>query len=401
MRTPHRVCLLLMDMDGFKEVNDTLGHHSGDALLREVAARLRTALRAEDTVARLGGDEFAILPAGPCDEHDARAIAEKVLAALQLPFMVEEHAIHARMSIGVAVYPFHGEDAETLMRRADVAMYTAKRNRDGHVVYSPEQDEHAKRRLQLTGELRHAIPARELVLHYQPRMHIAGGEISSLEALVRWEHPTQGLLPPSDFIPVAEDSDLIHPLTAWVAGEAVRQLRAFGEMGLDLSVAINLSARNLADRRLPAMIERLLTTWGVSPNRLRLEMTESVLMASDWQDVLGELHQLGLCVSIDDFGVGYSSLAYLQRLPVDEIKIDKSFVTDMVHNPENAAIVRSTIDLGHNLGLKVVAEGVESAECLHLLARFGCDSVQGYHVAPPLDAPELIGFMLRRQAIPA
>jgi predicted signal transduction protein with EAL and GGDEF domain len=345
-------------------------------------------------VARLGGDEFAILPAGPCDESDARAIADKVLAALQAPFMVEEHAIHARMSIGVAVYPYHGDDAETLMRRADVAMYTAKRNHGGHAVYSPAQDEHAKRRLQLTGELRRAIPGRELVLHYQPRMAIAGGEISSLEALVRWEHPLHGMLPPSEFIPVAEDSDLIHPLTAWVAGEAIRQLRAFSEMGLDLSVAVNLSARNLADQRLPGMIEGLLSTWRVPAGRLRLEMTESVLMASDWQDVLAELHQLGCCVSIDDFGVGYSSLAYLQRLPVDEIKIDKSFVSDMVTNPENAAIVRSTIELGHNLGLKVVAEGVESADCLRMLARFGCDLAQGYHVAPPLTGPEIVAFML-------
>jgi EAL domain-containing protein (putative c-di-GMP-specific phosphodiesterase class I) len=323
-------------------------------------------------------------------------IADKVLAAFQAPFLIEEQAIHARMSIGIAVYPTHGEDADTLMRRADVAMYTAKRLRSGQVTYSPAQDEHSKRRLQLTGELRRAIPASELVLHYQPRLHLPTGTVNALEALVRWQHPSQGLVPPAEFIPVAEQSDLIHPLTAWVAGEAVRQLRVFSELGLDLTIAINVSARNLADQQLPTMMAGLLRTWGVGASKLRLEMTESVVMASDWQGVLAQLHELGLSVAIDDFGVGYSSLAYLQRLPVDEIKIDKSFVGDMVDNPDNAAIVRSTIELGHNLGLKVVAEGVETQECLRMLASFGCDAAQGFLVAPPLPATDLIAFFADR-----
>jgi diguanylate cyclase (GGDEF)-like protein len=392
------VALLLMDMDGFKEVNDSLGHHCGDILLRQLAERLRTTLRNEDTVARLGGDEFAVLPAGACDEQTAMRIADKVLSALQAPFLIEEQAIHARMSIGVAVYPTHREDADTLMRRADVAMYTAKRMRSGQVIYSPAQDEHSKRRLQLTGELRRAIPASELVLHYQPRLHLPTGTVTALEALVRWQHPVQGLVPPAEFIPVAEQSDLIHPLTAWVAGEAVRQLRVFAELGLDLSVAINISARNLADQQLPTMMAGLLRQWGVGASQLRLEMTESVVMASDWQEVLAQLHELGLSVAIDDFGVGYSSLAYLQRLPVDEIKIDKSFVGDMVDNPDNAAIVRSTIELGHNLGLKVVAEGVETPECLAMLASFGCDAAQGFLVSQPLTASELVTFFAERGA---
>ena len=397
-RAGHPVSLLLMDMDGFKEVNDSMGHHCGDILLRQLAERLRSTLRAEDTVARLGGDEFAVLPAGACDEAAAMRIADKVLAALQTPFLIEEQAIHARMSIGVAVYPAHGEDADILMRRADVAMYTAKRMRSGQVIYSPAQDEHSKRRLQITGELRRAIPASELVLHYQPRLHLPTGTVTALEALVRWQHPVQGLVPPADFIPVAEQSDLIHPLTAWVAGEAVRQLRVFSELGLDLSIAINVSARNLADQQLPLMMAGLLRQWGVGASQLRLEMTESVVMASDWQEVLAQLHELGLSVAIDDFGVGYSSLAYLQRLPVDEIKIDKSFVGDMVDNADNAAIVRSTIDLGHNLGLKVVAEGVETAECLAMLASFGCDAAQGFLVSPPLTASELITFFAENGA---
>jgi diguanylate cyclase (GGDEF)-like protein/PAS domain S-box-containing protein len=397
-RAGRPAALLLMDMDGFKEVNDTLGHHSGDALLRQVADRLRGTLRAEDTVARLGGDEFAILPAGACDEAAAMRVAQKVLTALHAPFYIDEQAIHARMSIGVAVYPTHGQDADTLMRRADVAMYTAKRMRSGRASYSPAQDEHSKRRLQLTGELRRAIPASELVLHYQPRLHLPTNTITALEALVRWQHPTKGLVPPAEFIPVAEQSDLIHPLTAWVAGEAVRQLRAFQELGLDLDVAINISARNLADQQLPAMMASLLHTWGVGASKLRLEMTESVVMASDWQEVLTQLHQLGLSVAIDDFGVGYSSLAYLQRLPVDEIKIDRSFVGDMVDNPDNAAIVRSTIELGHNLGLKVVAEGVETEECLRMLGAFGCDSAQGFLVSKPLAAGELVEFFAARDA---
>jgi diguanylate cyclase (GGDEF)-like protein/PAS domain S-box-containing protein len=395
-RSGRPVSLLLMDMDGFKEVNDTLGHHSGDMLLRQVAERLRSTLRAEDTVARLGGDEFAILPAGACDEHVAMHVAEKVLTALQAPFLIDEQSIHARMSIGVAVYPTHGDDAETLMRRADVAMYTAKRMRSGRVAYSPAQDEHSKRRLQLTGELRRAIPASELVLHYQPRLHLPTNTVTAVEALVRWQHPEQGLVPPSEFIPVAEQSDLIHPLTAWVAGEAVRQLRVFAELGFDLNVAINVSARNLADQQLPSMIAALLRQWGVGASRLRLEMTESVVMASDWQEVLTQLHQLGLSVAIDDFGVGYSSLAYLQRLPVDEIKIDKSFVGDMVHNADNAAIVRSTIELGHNLGLKVVAEGVETQECLDMLTSFGCDAAQGFLVSHPLAIDDLVGYFAER-----
>ncbi len=396
-RAGRQAALLLMDMDGFKEVNDSLGHHSGDALLRQVAERLRGTLRNEDTVSRLGGDEFAILPAGDCDQETAMRIAAKVLRAFDAPFLIEEQAIHARMSIGVALFPAHGEDADTLMRRADVAMYTAKRMRSGKSVYSPAQDEHSKRRLQITGELRRAIPASELVLHYQPRLHLPTGRITALEALVRWQHPQHGLVPPADFIPVAEQSDLIHPLTAWVAGEAVRQCRVFAELGLDLSVAINLSARNLADQHLPAMMDDLLRTWGVGPSKLRLEMTESVVMASDWQKVLERLHELGLSVAIDDFGVGYSSLAYLQRLPVDEIKVDKSFVADMVDNPDNAAIVRSTIELGHNLGLKVVAEGVETPECLHMLAGFGCDAAQGYLVSPPLSATDLVAFFAERE----
>jgi diguanylate cyclase (GGDEF)-like protein len=385
-----------MDMDGFKEVNDSLGHHCGDMLLRQVADRLRLALRGEDTVARLGGDEFAILPAGPCDEDAALHIADKVLDAFATPFLIEEQAIHASMSIGVAVYPNHGDDADLLMRRADVAMYTAKRMRSGRSAYTPAQDEHSKRRLQITGELRRAIPESELVLHYQPRLHLPSGRITALEALVRWNHPVHGLVPPADFIPMAEQSDLIHPLTAWVAGEAVRQCRVFAEMGLDLSVAINLSARNLADQQLPTMMAQLLRTWGVGASKLRLEMTESVVMASDWQQVLAQLHDLGLSVAIDDFGVGYSSLAYLQRIPVDEIKIDRSFVGDMVGNADNAAIVRSTIELGHNLGLKVVAEGVETEECLRMLAGFGCDAAQGFLVSPPLTASEVLAFFAER-----
>jgi len=395
-RAKRPCALLLMDMDGFKEVNDSLGHHCGDMLLRQVADRLRLALRAEDTVARLGGDEFAILPAGPCDEEAALRIADKVLAAFATPFLIEEQAIHASMSIGVAVYPTHGEDADLLMRRADVAMYTAKRMRSGRSAYTPAQDEHSKRRLQITGELRRAIPAAELVLHYQPRLHLPSGQITALEALVRWNHPVHGLVPPADFIPVAEQSDLIHPLTAWVAGEAVRQCRVFAELGMDLSVAINVSARNLADQQLPAMMAQLLRTWGVGASKLRLEMTESVVMASDWQEVLAQLHDLGLSVAIDDFGVGYSSLAYLQRIPVDEIKIDKSFVGDMVTNSDNAAIVRSTIELGHNLGLKVVAEGVETEACLSMLAGFGCDAAQGFLVSPPLTASEVVAFFAER-----
>jgi diguanylate cyclase (GGDEF)-like protein/PAS domain S-box-containing protein len=395
-RAKRPAALLLMDMDGFKEVNDSLGHHSGDLLLRQVADRLRLALRAEDTVARLGGDEFAILPAGACDEDAALRIADKVLEAFATPFLIEEQAIHASMSIGVAVYPTHGDDADVLMRRADVAMYTAKRMRSGRSAYSPAQDEHSKRRLQITGELRRAIPGSELVLHYQPRLHLPTGQITALEALVRWNHPVHGLVPPADFIPVAEQSDLIHPLTAWVAGEAVRQCRVFAELGMDLSVAINVSARNLADQQLPAMMATLLRTWGVGASKLRLEMTESVVMASDWQQVLGQLHDLGLSVAIDDFGVGYSSLAYLQRIPVDEIKIDKSFVGDMVTNADNAAIVRSTIELGHNLGLKVVAEGVETVECLRMLSKFGCDAAQGFLVSPPLTASEVVAFFAER-----
>ena len=389
--------VLLMDMDGFKGVNDSLGHQAGDQLLQQVAARMRAVLRKADMVARYGGDEFAVVPWGATDVPRAVLIAEKILQAIEQPFTIGGAPVSVSLSVGIAVYPQHGEDADALMRRADVAMYAAKRAKSGYSVYAAGQEADSPAGIPLIGKLRYAIDQFELLLHYQPIVSASDGSTAKVEALVRWGHPSHGLLPPDDFIPSAEQSDLIKPLTAWVLNEALGQVHAWAKAGIETGVSVNLSARNLLDHELPDAVEELLRTWQVAPEKLSLEITERSIIASEAEDTLARLHNLGVQISVDDFGTGYSSLAYLKRLPVNEIKIDKSFVQDMVTNWDGAAIVRSTIDLGHNLGLKVVAEGVEDEPTAALLREYGCDYIQGYHISRPVAAAPL-GPWLRARA---
>jgi diguanylate cyclase (GGDEF)-like protein/PAS domain S-box-containing protein len=381
--------LLIMDMDRFKEVNDSLGHHVGDLLLQQVALRLAAILRQSDTVARLGGDEFAVLPAGGTDLNGGSRAAQKILQALEHPFVVDGRNIDVGASIGIAHWPDHGEDAETLMRHADVAMYTAKRGKRGYAVYAPQQDEHTAAHLALIGELRHAIGHDDLLLHYQPTVALGSGKATGVEALVRWQHPKRGLLPPGQFIPAAEETELVQPLARWVLNHGLRQLRSWADAGLRIELAVNLSAWNLHDPEFPDITADLLDTWGVEPSRLKLEITESSIMQQSAIDTVTRLSALGVSLSIDDFGTGYSSLAYLKRLPVNEIKIDKSFITAMMADSASVSIVRSIIELGHNMGLKVVAEGVENAEPWDTLVALGCDLAQGNFLCPPIPAADL------------
>ncbi len=382
---PFALCVI--DLDRFKDVNDTLGHLAGDQLLQEVAFRLRQSLRASDTVARLGGDEFAVvLP--DADAETATLAAQKVVEALGASLLLEDCEVAVGASVGIALFPENGGDADTLLRCADVAMYVAKQTRGGYALYAPEQDQPSSERLTLVGALRRAIADDELTLHYQPKVDCRTGAVAGVEALVRWQHPQQGLIQPDRFIPLAEQTGLIRPLTRWVLSTAVRQTRAWHDEGLMLSVAVNLSAHDLQDPDLPRWVGEVLQRAGLDAEWLKLELTESALMSDPAQalQVLTELCELGARIAIDDFGTGYSSLGYLKRLPAHEIKIDRSFVADMAAEERDHAIVRSTIDLGHNLGLAAVAEGVEDRRTLELLGGLGCDLAQGFYLSRPLPA---------------
>ena len=394
--------LLVMDLDRFKEINDTLGHQAGDMLLQRVAQRLLESVRKSDTVARLGGDEFAVLLPGT-GSADAARIADALIVRLQHDVELDEQLVDVGASIGIACYPEHGNDSNTLLRQADVAMYAAKRSGSGARIYELEQDANSRDRLGLVRELREGIQRGELVLHYQPTIEFCSGRVTGVEALVRWAHPRRGLIQPDVFIPIAEQTGLVVPLTAWVLTEALRQTRAWLAGGLELTVSINLSARSLQDRNLPELIGAALAATEVDACWLKLEITESMLMADPVraQEVLARLRAMGLQIAIDDFGTGYSSLAYLKHLPVDILKIDRSFVKDMASSPQDAAIVRSAIELAHNLGLSVVAEGVETGSIGALLAGLGCDIAQGYHFSRPLAAEDLAIWLAARQATAA
>jgi diguanylate cyclase (GGDEF)-like protein/PAS domain S-box-containing protein len=389
--------VLLLDLDRFKDINDALGHDRGDSLLQEVTARLRGVLRATDTIARLGGDEFAVLTTDVRHPEDVVAIAKKILASLDGPFAIADQMVETGASIGVAMYPIHGDDPSTLLRHADVAMYVAKRAGGGYALYQPEQEAQTLRRTGLAGELRRAIPQGELVLHYQPQVMLATGAVRSVEALVRWNHPREGLMPPDRFIPMAEETGIIHPLTAWVIDAALDQLCKWLAAGIDVSVSLNVSPRNIEDHSLEEMVARALGNFKVEPGRLTLEITEGVAMAAAAAKALHRLHEIGVRLSLDDFGTGYSSLLYLMRLPVNEIKIDRSFVSGLATDPDSGAIVRSAVSLGHNLGLRVVAEGLQDRAAEHVLIESGCDAAQGFLVGRPADEAE-IGELLTRRA---
>ncbi len=390
------VALMMMDLDRFKEINDTMGHHSGDLVLQSVAARLRGTLRQSDTVARLGGDEFAMVLPGIGDKATAVQAAQKILNAAQSPLNLEGRKLDIGVSLGIVLYPDQGEDPGLLMQRADVAMYAAKRNKSGYALYDAEADRYSVDRLALQGELRHAIAHNELVLYYQPKIDFHSGHVSGLEALVRWQHPRHGLMFPDDFIPLAERTGLIQPLTVWVLHEALRQCRGWQRDGCLLTVAVNISASNLQDSHFPEVVAAALLATGAEPAWLELEITETAIMKEPALaiEAIGKLNHMGVPLAIDDFGTGYSSMAYLKKLLVAKIKIDKSFVMDMSTSNSDAVIVRSLIGLGHNLGLSVVAEGVESEAVWNQLKLLGCDSAQGYCMSRPIPL-EKLGEWLR------
>jgi len=375
-------------------VNDTLGHDVGDQLLQQVARRLESLLRGSDTMARLGGDEFAILLGGEAGSEGGAMTAKKILAALERPFAIVDRSIHASASIGIALCPDHGQNALTLLRHADVAMYIAKRARRGYAVYAPRQDDHDAARLVLTAELRHAIGHDELVLHFQPKIDLRIGKTIGVEALVRWRHPKRGLMPPDQFIPAAEENELMRPLTRWVLDRALRQCRLWLESGLDVGVAVNLSGRDLLDANLPATTKELLGTWRIDPGKLNVDLTESSILAPAAIETLKHLGTIGIGLALDHFGTGFSSLAHLKRLPFREIKIDRSFIAGM-SGGEGSSIVRPMIDLGHSMGLKVVAAGVEDQGTLDGLLALGCDSAQGFYLCAPLTAADLTTWMQR------
>jgi diguanylate cyclase (GGDEF)-like protein len=394
-RSGDEVAVFLMDLDRFKEVNDTLGHHSGDLLLQELSARLQRALRASDSVARLGGDEFGVLLPDLVDRQAIEEVVDRIRTAVERPFYVQDLPLAIETSIGVSIFPEHGQDVDALLQKADVAMYLAKAGNTTHAIYDPREDEYDPTRLTLVGELRRAIEAAELTVFYQPKADLQTGEVKGAEALVRWEHPGRGLLMPDEFIPLAQHTGLIRPLTLSVIDIAMAQARTWRNQGLNLSVAVNLATRNLLDAGLPDDVQELLEKWELDPGMVEFEITESTIMADPFRAlaVLKRLHEMGTKLSIDDFGTGYSSLAYLKRLPVDSVKIDKSFVMNMVTDENDAAIVRSTIDLARNLGLAVVAEGVEDEAIWQTLAALGCDFAQGHYLSMPLPAAELVGWL--------
>ncbi len=388
------VVLLLLDIDNFKEVNDSFGHQLGDVLLRQMGARLREAVDGAPLIARLGGDEFAILLPG-ANVAVAQRTAHAMLRALEQPFLSDDHALEITASIGIAAFPDHATDAETLLRRADVAMYAAKRTGGTYAVYRQEDDPYDASRLLLRADLRRAIDHQEITLYYQPQVALATGELTGLEALARWRHAERGWIPPAAFIPVAEHMGLIKPLTLYLAELAGRDAMTLSKTGVDLAVAVNVSMRNLLDAHFPEMLEDVVARTGQPAERLKLEITESAVMAEPGRvlDSMKRLRSAGIRFSIDDFGTGYSSLAYLQRLPVEEIKIDRSFVGHMIEETGSTAIVRATIELGGSLGLDVVAEGVEDEPTWQALKRMGCSAAQGYFIGRPMPVGELAGWM--------
>jgi diguanylate cyclase (GGDEF)-like protein len=385
------VALLVIDLDRFKEVNDTFGHQYGDLLLQSIGSRLRDAIGTTATIARLGGDEFAVLVTN-ADTSRAQTVARRLQSVLDERFTVGEHNVDVGGSIGIALSPEHGADADVLLRRADVAMYLAKRAARGYAVYSFDQDQHTPGRLALISDLRKAIEQDELMLSYQPKVSLKTSRCVGVEALTRWRHPQHGMIPPDQFIPLAEQTGMMKSLSYWVLNTALKQAQEWQREGLNLPIAVNLSMRDLHDPDLADTIAGLLRRWRVPPSSLQVEITENGLMADParaLQTVTG-IRTLGLRVAIDDFGTGYSSLAYLKRLPVDELKIDRSFVRELCADADDRAIVRSTIGLGHDLGLSIVAEGVEDAATWDLLKDVGCDIGQGYYISRPVAAIDVV-----------
>jgi diguanylate cyclase (GGDEF)-like protein len=410
LRAARRTCaataVLLLDLDRFKEINDTLGHRYGDRVLRAIGSRLAPLLRAGDTLARLGGDEFCVLLPDVGGLDEALDVADRITAALEAPFSIDGMDLVVAASVGVTVAPEHGDTADLLLQRSDVAMYVAKRSHTSVVAYEHALDDNTPDRLSMVADLRTAIATDQLVLHFQPQADLRTGVVTGFEALVRWQHPRLGLIGPDDFVPIAEDTGLIQPLTSWVLDAALDQLRrwsrdpGFPAAG-ELTMAVNLSTRSLLDESVCNEVVIALQRFGIPPHRLVLEITETTLMADPGRAhrVLAALAHEGVQFAIDDFGTGYSSLASLKTLPVHHLKIDKSFVQNMHADTSDATIVRSVIDLARTLGLRTVAEGVERPEVWAQLAELGCDSAQGYHLARPLPAGAVPAWVTDRAQV--
>ncbi len=396
IRTERPLALLILALDRFRDVTNTLGHHNGDLIVRELAARLGDALGDGDRVARLRGDEFGVL-LPDADSTFARQVGERILGSLERPFMVQRLPIEVSASVGMAVAPEHGTEAETLLRHADSAVHAARKLGGGAIVaYSSQCEPYDPSQLALLSELRRALDGNELLLHYQPKVDLKTRSVVGAEALLRWVHPKRGFVPPGEFIPLAEQTGLIRPLTRWVLDRAAGEARAWERAGRSIPVAVNVSARSLHDDRIVDDVEEALLTHDLKAARLVVEVTESAVMSDERRaaEVLSSLTRRGVSVAIDDFGIGYTSFGLLRKLPVHELKIDKLFVKGMRGDTgEDTAIVRSTADLAHNLGLNVVAEGVEDQWTLDLLATFGCDQAQGYHIARPMPGADFGGWL--------
>jgi len=394
-REKKKLALFILDLDHFKEINDTLGHYSGDRLLRRVALRLKGTVRDSDTVARLGGDEFAIIFPALKKNEDVQVMVKKIMQTFKEPFMLDGMNLEMLASIGIAIFPDHGRDVDTLMQRADVAMYIAKQEKNKFAVYSQKFHTRNPKRLTLMSELRQAIENDDLILFYQPKIAVHSRNIEGVEALIRWQHSEHGLISPDEFIPLAERTGLIDDLTYWVLKKGMHQLVNWHSVGLKIGIAVNISPSTLLNYDLPDVITGLMARYELDPGFITLEITEGTLIKNPARalEILTRLNKMGIKISIDDFGTGYSSLAYLKKLPASEVKIDKSFVTDMLKDDNDAVIVKTTIELAHNLDMKVTAEGVETHQLALRLKELGCDNLQGYYFSRPCSEKDFMAWV--------
>ncbi len=392
-----KMAVIIMDLDQFKEVNDTLGHHCGDRLLQQVAPRLKNAVKELDIVARLGGDEFSVVLQNT-DKNAAIAICKKLLQTLDQPFSVEGHSLKIGMSIGIANYPSDGEDRKTLMQKADVAMYVAKKDEQGYATYDSSKDQYSIGRLYIINALHEAIKNKEMQFHYQPIIKTKDKSLWGFEVLARWKHNELGDVLTTEFISIAEQSSLIKDLTLHMLDASFKQFQLWQKINPNFFLSVNLSVKDIQDAGFPSKMSSLLKRYSIDPNKINLEITESTMMSDSKRayDVMTELNNLGMKIAIDDFGTGFSSLSYLKQLPTQSLKIDRSFVSDMIEDENDAVIVRSTIDLAHNMGRTVIAEGVESKDILDILEILGCDYVQGFYVSEPLPAEQVSDWLEKK-----
>lgn len=397
-RTKDTLALLILDIDDFKDINDTLGHFNGDRLLKQMVSRLHGGIRKSDTLARVGGDEFAMLLNTKTEQEHIQKIVEKIKKIFLEPFSLDGLALEIQVSIGVAFYPEHGKEVDSIMQRANVALEAAKQDTNKYTIYSSDLDRHNPHRLTMMGELRQAIENDELMVYYQPKVDLKTSRICGAEALVRWQHPEHGFMPPDEFIPMAERTGLIKPLSIWVMNQALSQAEQWHRQKLKINIAINLSPTTLLDPEFPNMIIGILSSYDVPPEYVTLEVTEGSMIKNPElaMEILHRLSEMNIKISIDDFGTGYSSMAYLKDLPVSEIKIDKSFVLDMLSNERDAVIVKSIIDIGHNLGLYVTAEGVEDKQTGLRLKELGCDILQGYYFSKPCPNDQFMAWIKQK-----